>query len=129
MIDDYISEINKYEVTIVITADHGMKSKHKINGEPEVIYIQDYLDDWLGNSKAKVILPITDPYVVHHGALGSYATIYFENPYDINISRDKLLKLSELEEVLTKQEAVERFKLPSDRINVIWPCHCICHAE
>ena len=116
MIDDYISEINKHEVTIAITADHGMKSKHKINGEPEVIYIQDYLDDWLGNSKAKVILPITDPYVVHHGALGSYATIYFENSYDINISRDKLLKLSEIEEVLTNQEAAERFKLPSDRI-------------
>ena len=116
MIDYYISEINKYEATIVITADHGMKSKHKISGEPEVIFIQDYLDDWLGNSKAKIILPITDPYVVHHGALGSYATIYFENSYDINISREKLLKLSEIEEVYTKQEAVEKFKLPSDRI-------------
>jgi hypothetical protein len=23
-----------------------------------------------------VILPITDPYVVHHGALGSFATVY-----------------------------------------------------
>lgn len=116
MIDDYISEINEYEVTIVITADHGMKPKHNIGGEPEVIFIQDYLDDWLGNSKAKVILPITDPYVVHHGALGSYATIYFENSNDINISRDKLFKLPEIEEVFTKQEAVERFKLPSDRI-------------
>ena len=27
-------------------------------------------------SKARVILPITDPYVVHHGALGSFALVY-----------------------------------------------------
>ena len=41
-----------------------------------MIYLQDLFDDWLGKDKARVILPITDPYVVHHGALGSFATVY-----------------------------------------------------
>ena len=31
-----------------------------------------------GAGTARVILPITDPYVVHHGALGSFATIYVD---------------------------------------------------
>ncbi len=61
---------------IVVTADHGMKPKHDANGDPAVIYMQDVLDDWLGKGAARVILPITDPYVVHHGALGSFATAY-----------------------------------------------------
>ncbi len=46
------------------------------HGKPDVIYLQDLLDDWLGAGAARVILPITDPYVVHHGALGSFATAY-----------------------------------------------------
>jgi phosphonoacetate hydrolase len=41
-----------------------------------VIYLQDVLDGWLGEGGTRVILPITDPYVVHHGALGSFATVY-----------------------------------------------------
>ena len=111
----YISEINKYEVTIVITADHGMKSKHKINGEPEVIYIQDYLDDWLGNSKAKVILPITDPYVVHHGSLGSFAMIYLEDKNDSDSVINEIKKIKDIEVVLNKAEACNKYNLPEDR--------------
>ena len=44
--------------------------------QPDVIYLQDVLDTKFGAGKTKVILPITDPYVVHHGALGSFATVY-----------------------------------------------------
>jgi phosphonoacetate hydrolase len=47
-----------------------------MDGQPDVIYLQDLLDAWLGAGAARVILPITDPYVVHHGALGSFATVY-----------------------------------------------------
>ena len=48
----------------------------------DVIYLQDLLDAWLGAGAARVILPITDPYVVHHGALGSFATVYL--PADVD---------------------------------------------
>ena len=61
---------------IALTADHGMNAKTRLDASPNVIYLQDLLDGWLGAGRARVILPITDPYVVHHGALGSYATVY-----------------------------------------------------
>jgi len=69
MADAYIGELDHLGAALVVTADHGMKPKHDANGEPSVVYVQDLLDQWLGEAKARVILPITDPYVVHHGAL------------------------------------------------------------
>ena len=39
-------------------------------------YLQTLLDGWIVAQGSRVILPITDPYVAHHGALGSFATIY-----------------------------------------------------
>ena len=54
-----------------------MNAKHDpATGRPNVIYLQDAFDGWYGAQAARVILPITDPYVVHHGALGSFATVY-----------------------------------------------------
>src|SRR5215218_2341082 len=51
---------------------YAMNDKHLPNGEPDVIYLQDLFDQWVGKGLGRVILPITDPYVVHHGALGSF---------------------------------------------------------
>ena len=76
MMDRYVGELDAAGCVLVLTADHGMNDKHLPNHEPDVIYLQTLLDEWLGKGKARVILPITDPYVVHHGALGSFATIY-----------------------------------------------------
>src|SRR5207237_5598135 len=59
----------------VITADQGMNAKQKANGEPNVIYLESQLTKEFGEG-FRVILPITDPYVVHHGALGSFAVIH-----------------------------------------------------
>ncbi len=66
--------------TIVLTADHGMNAKTDAFGRPNVIYLQDVLDAAFGAGTTRVILPITDPYVVHHGALGSFATVYASTP-------------------------------------------------
>ena len=79
MFDKYIGLLNKENVSIIITADHGMKPKSKEDGSPNAIFLQDYLDKKFEPNMAKVILPITDPYVVHHGSLGSFATIYLED--------------------------------------------------
>ena len=76
MMDRYVGELDAAGCVLVLTADHGMNDKHLPNGEPDVIYLQDLFDAWLGKDKARVILPITDPYVAHHGALGSFATVY-----------------------------------------------------
>ena len=76
MMDRYVGQLDAEGCVLVLTADHGMNDKHLPNGEPDVIYLQDLFDEWLGKDKARVILPITDPYVAHHGALGSFATVY-----------------------------------------------------
>ena len=119
MADKYIGELDALGAALVVTADHGMKPKHDANGKPSVIYVQDILDQWLGQAAARVILPITDPYVVHHGALGSFATAYLPAEVDINEITEKLSNLAGILLVINKSEAVKRFELPPDRIGDI----------
>jgi phosphonoacetate hydrolase len=116
MLDRNLARLDELGATIVLTADHGMNAKHGRDGQPNVIYLQDNLDAWLGESKARVILPITDPYVVHHGALGSFALVYLpESPAASSVA-GKIGALPGIEEVLTRAEAAAKFELPPDRI-------------
>jgi phosphonoacetate hydrolase len=120
MMDGYLAQLDALGWVIGLTADHGMNAKHDPQtGEPNVIYLQDVMDEWLGARAARVILPITDPYVVHHGALGSFATIYL--PADANVGQiiERLGGLEEIEVVLDNQAACERFELPNDRVGDI----------
>ena len=119
MFDRYLGELDALGAAIVVTADHGMKPKHLADGRPNVIYAQDLMDDWLGKDSARVILPITDPYVVHHGALGSFATAYLPEGADQADIIAKLRATDGITHVLTKAEAIERFELPGDRIGDI----------
>ncbi|THD81173.1 phosphonoacetate hydrolase [Aliigemmobacter aestuarii] len=119
MFDRYLAELDEMGAAIVVTADHGMKPKHDNNGRPAVIYVQDLLDDWLGKAAARVILPITDPYVVHHGALGSFATAYLPEGTDRAAIMARLAARPELILVVDRDEAVRRFELPADRIGDI----------
>ena len=119
MFDRYLTQLDAMGAAIVITADHGMKPKHDANGDPAVIYIQDTLDEWLGKAAARVILPITDPYVVHHGALGSFATAYLPEGADRADIVARLKALPEMLEVTTREEAVAKYELPADRIGDI----------
>jgi phosphonoacetate hydrolase len=116
MMDRNLARLDELGATIVLTADHGMNAKHGADGQPNVVYLQDVLDTWLGEGKARVILPITDPYVVHHGALGSFALAYLP-PLGIEEAvAERIAKLPGIETVLTRAVAAERFELPADRI-------------
>ena len=115
MMDGYLAKLDALGCVIALTADHGMNAKHDRSGRPDVIYLQDLLDQWVGPEKTRVILPITDPYVVHHGALGSFATAYLpEGAVADVISR--LQALDGIETALTRAEAASRFELPPERI-------------
>ena len=116
MIDRNLARLDQLGATIVLTADHGMNAKHGDDGQPNVIYLQDTLDAWLGEHQARVILPITDPYVVHHGALGSFALVYLAAADGGHAVAERIATLSGIESVLTRGEAAVRFELPSDRI-------------
>jgi phosphonoacetate hydrolase len=119
MIDRNLARLDALGATIVLTADHGMNSKHDAKGAPNVIYLQDTLDAWLGAGKARVILPITDPYVVHHGALGSYALVYVAQGIDQAAMRTRIAAIPGVETVLARAEAAARLELPADRIGDI----------
>ena len=115
MMDGYLAALDEMGCVIALTADHGMNAKTKMDGTPDVIYLQDRLDAWLGAGTARTILPITDPYVVHHGALGSFATVYL--PADVvGDAAARIAKLRGIERVLTRAEAAAAFELPADRI-------------
>ena len=119
MIDRYLAQLDAAGVTIALTADHGMNAKTDAQGNPDIIFLQTLLDNWFGENKTRVILPITDPYVVHHGALGSFATIYVE---DAAILDDVISRISTLEGVmvtLPKEQGCQRFGLMESRMGDI----------
>lgn len=119
MVDGYLGQLDELGAAIILTADHGMKPKHDGAGNPAVVYVQDLLDDWLGIAAARVILPITDPYVVHHGALGSFATAYLPDGMDTREISERLAAIEGIMLVISRDEAVQRFELPADRIGDI----------
>lgn len=97
-----------------LTADHGMNDKTREGGSPDVRFLDDLLRA-AGVEEFRVLLPITDPYVVHHGALGSYATIYHA-PDAAEAVRKALTRVPGIEAVMTRAEAAARLDLPEDRI-------------
>jgi phosphonoacetate hydrolase len=116
MMDRYLAQLESLGCVIAVTADHGMNAKVGMDGQPDVIYLQDWFDRAIGPGKARVILPITDPYVVHHGALGSYATVYLPAGTAPGQFVAALRSLRGMEVVLERDAAARRFELPPDRI-------------
>jgi phosphonoacetate hydrolase len=116
MMDRHLGQLDAAGCVIALTADHGMNAKTRMDSKPDVIYLQDLLDDLLGAAAARVILPITDPYVVHHGALGSFATVYLSAGADRAAVAARIRPLLGIEAVLLREQAAARFELPADRI-------------
>jgi len=114
MMDRHLARLDQLGARIVLTADHGMSAKHAADGRPNVIFLQDAIDAWIGKERARVILPITDPYVVHHGALGSFALVYLADA--AGSVAERIAALPGIEAVLTRAQAAARFELPPDRI-------------
>jgi phosphonoacetate hydrolase len=118
MMDGYLQRLHAEGAVLALTADHGMNAKTDSIGRPNIVFLQDRLDERYGAQSTRVLLPITDPYVVHHGALGSYATVYLRGHSEAR-QREVMAFLAAIggvEEVLTRAQASERFELPADRI-------------
>jgi phosphonoacetate hydrolase len=115
MMDGYLAKMDALGAVLALTADHGMNAKTRPDGGPNVIYLQDAIDGWIGAGRARVILPITDPYVVHHGALGSFATVYLPREACAPVA-EKLSALPGVELVLDNASAARRFELPAERL-------------
>jgi phosphonoacetate hydrolase len=115
MVDTYLARLDALGAVVVLTADHGMNAKTDEKGAPRVVYLDPLVAE-AGRGGGRVILPITDPYVVHHGALGSYATVYLNDAVDTEPVAERLRREPGVALVLRREEACERFELPADRV-------------
>ncbi|HMI66812.1 MAG TPA: phosphonoacetate hydrolase [Cyclobacteriaceae bacterium] len=97
------------------TADHGMNAKVKPDGSPNVLFIETILTEKFGPG-FRVICPITDPYVKHHGALGSYVVVHISDKSKIQVVKNWLSLQSGITEVYEKDLAVRILEQPEDRI-------------
>lgn len=111
-IDARLARFDALGAIVGLTADHGMNDATRADGSPNVVFLRPLLAA-LGDATVHVTLPITDPYVVHHGALGGCAMVYTR---DVEAALAALLAAPGIEAVLSRAEAARTLELPSDRI-------------
>lgn len=122
-IDAEVGHLLALGAVVGITADHGMNSKQRADGSPNVVYLESELDARWGPG-FRVILPITDPYVVHHGALGSFAQVHLPADRTVPLADvlDFVATLPGITEVLPRDQAARRMELPPDRMGDLVVC-------
>lgn len=98
-----------------LAADHGMRAKTRPDGRPNVRFLDEALAA-AGVRTGHTLCPITDPYVVHHAALGSLAWVHLDDLAERDRARGALAALPGVEAVLDRFAAAEAFELPADRI-------------
>jgi phosphonoacetate hydrolase len=114
-IDDRVRRFVELGAVVGLVADHGMNDKALPNGEPNVIFLEDVLNRRFGDGAVRVICPITDPFVRHHGALGSFVRVYARGAADIPALMAGSAELPGVSIVLDAANAARRFELPLDR--------------
>lgn len=114
-IDVEIGRLLALGALVAVTADHGMNWKRRTDGTPNVIYLESELTAQFGPG-FRVILPITDPYVAHHGALGSFAQVHLPPGISAEPVRTWLLARSGVTECHDRATAARLLELPADRM-------------
>lgn len=114
-VDKAVAALIALGATVAITADHGMNDKSASDGTPNVVYLEDELNSRFGAGAVRVICPIADPFVRHHGALGSFVRVHLKKPGDVAAMMAFARTLPGIELVLDKQQVCRQFELPVDR--------------
>ena len=114
-IDVEIGKLLELGARVALTADHGMNAKQLPDGSPNVIFLESELTAKFGTG-IRVILPITDPYVAHHGALGSFAQVHLPATLDAAAVQRWLLARAGITEVHDRATAARLMELPEDRM-------------
>jgi phosphonoacetate hydrolase len=114
-VDTVIAKLVDLGATVAVTADHGMADKFNPDGTPRVVYLEDELNSRFGAGSVRVICPIADPFVRHHGALGSFVRVHLRKPANIAGMMAFARTLPGIELALTKDEVCNQFDLPPDR--------------
>jgi phosphonoacetate hydrolase len=114
-VDKTVAALIALGATVAITADHGMNDKSASDGTPNVVYLEDELNSRFGAGAVRVICPIADPFVRHHGALGSFVRVHLRKPGDVPAMMAFARMLPGIELVLDKEQVCKQFELPVDR--------------
>jgi phosphonoacetate hydrolase len=114
-VDRRITRMAELGAVVGIVADHGMNDMASADGSAKVLYVQDEIEKAFGPGAARVICPITDPFVRHHASLGGFVRVYAMRPeVDIGALRRHIAELDGVALALTAQEACERYELPAE---------------
>ncbi len=127
-LDRRLARMERLGATVAVTADHGMRDKCAADGSYRIVYLQDLLDERFGAGAARVICPITDAFVAHHGSLGSFVRVYcFAAP--VRDAIGFMRSIDGIELVLDREQAAARFALPfdveGDAVAISTASHCI----
>jgi phosphonoacetate hydrolase len=115
-VDQRIGKLLAGGATVGLTADHGMNDMADERGAPNIVYLGGRLDERYGAGATRVICPITDPFVRHHGALGGFVRVHLlEDGHDASEVATFIRSLPGVALALIKEEACKRFDLPPDR--------------
>jgi phosphonoacetate hydrolase len=121
--DALLGRLHELGAVVGLIADHGMRDKSNPDGSPKVVWLQDALDREFGKGATTVICPITDYFVAHHGALGSFVRVYCggrgRDGAGAGATPEAVImfarKLPGIEAVHDKTTAARLFDLPIDR--------------
>jgi len=114
-LDERFGRLAELGAIVALTADHGMNDKSNAAGKPNVIWLQDILDAKFGRGDTRVICPITDAFVAHHGALGGFVRVWCRGRATPRQVIEAIRGIDGLESVLDKETACRVHDLPADR--------------
>lgn len=122
-LDEQIGHLLRLGAIIGVTADHGMNAKQRPDGTPNVIYLESVLGQQF-QPGFRVILPITDPHLIHHGAFGSFAQVHLppEGAVTAEDAIDFVRALPGVTEALDRETASRLMELPPDRMGDFVVC-------
>ena len=115
-VDQRIARLEALGAVVGVVADHGMNDMAMTDGTPNVLYLGDVLDVEYGRGATRVICPITDPFVRHHGAMGGFVRVHLFKP---DLAPDAtaafIRSLPGVALALPRDQACQRFDLTDDR--------------
>lgn len=114
-LDGRIGKLVALGAQVAVTGDHGMSEKCKADGTPNVLFLEDAIAEKWGPGRARVICPITDPFVKHHGALGSFVRVYVSRKGDVDDVIQYCKTFPQVEVALEGSEAAAKFELQVER--------------
>jgi phosphonoacetate hydrolase len=116
-LDTRLGEFVQLGAVVAVTGDHGMSDKSDANGDPNIFFLEDFLNSKWPEVGARVICPIADPFVKHHGALGGFVRVHLtgnKDKADVGEMLRQCREFPQVEAALTGKEAAAMFEMPAD---------------